>query len=579
MIIKPAHRTYGYAGTVLILVVTLLGKMVSARYGHAFIESVYHGESIPLLNLLISGQAQTPLDFYLSKFDRIIDMLFMLGMLGAAASFIAGYISGWIECWPVKDRGNAFKLLVIVCFACLGLTACYSCFVLERFPNSADEYAYLFQADTFKHGRLWNETHPLQEFFSFIHIAEKEGKWISRFPPGWPIILFIAGVLGIPAWLVNPILSSVSIWVLFLLARRLYGVKVGIITAISVLCSSFFVFNGASYFSHTSMLLLVVLFYYHGTLFLENNSRRHAVFAGIWLGFAFITRYYTAALISVPFAAYFLLSASKRAYGRAAWFGLGVAPFLVLMLVYNHQITGDPFLLVTKWMDPEEGIGFTKGFTFMRGFKYTRQHFLDLMYWTSPMLLVLLFWSIFCVRLENRWNAVSIIIFLTVVTGYLFYWTAGGNRYGARFYFEAYPFAVLAVVATLFGEGKDTARRSFLRFLFVMGVIWAILIIPKHTIEEHRVIEERMDLYKLVKQEGIGNAIVVLSDGTGVLRPMPIGDLIRNGTDLSGDVLFARDLGDEKNKELKKYFPGKIIYRYSRDEIEVRGILESDVTP
>jgi hypothetical protein len=571
---KPKHRTYGYVGTVLILVSTLLGKMLSTMFGHAFVESVYHGESIPLLNLLISGQAQTPLDFYLSKFDRIIDILFILGMLGAAASFIAGYISGWIEHWSVKDRINAFTLLVIVCFACLGLTLGYSYFVLEQFPNSADEYAFLFQADTFTQGRLWNTTHPLQNFFSFIHIAEKEGKWVSRFPPGWPIILFIAGVLRIPAWLVNPFLSSVAIWVLFLLARRLHGEKVGIITAISVLCSSFFVFNGASYFSHTSMLLLMVLFYYHGTLFLEKNSRCHAVFAGIWLGFAFITRYYTAALIGVPFAVYFLLTSSRRAYSRAIWFGLGVAPFLVLILVYNQQITGDPFLLVTKWMDPEEGIGFTKGFTFMRGLQYTRRHFLDFMYWTSPTLLILIFGLIFCVRFEKSWNAVSIFIFLTVVIGYLFYWTAGGNQYGARFYFEAYPFAVLAVVATLFGEGKDTARKGFLRFLFVMGVMWAILIFPKHTIEEHRVIEERMDLYKLVKQEGIRNAIVVLSNGTGVLRPMPIGDLIRNGTDLSGNILFARDLGDEKNMELKKYFPDKGIYRYIRDKNEVRGILE-----
>ncbi len=58
-------------------------------------------------------------------------------------------------------RHNRHKtLLSIACFCAFGfaLTSIYAHSVLQEFPNSADEYAYVFQADTLRAGRLWNPT-------------------------------------------------------------------------------------------------------------------------------------------------------------------------------------------------------------------------------------------------------------------------------------------------------------------------------------------------------------------------------------------------------------------------------------
>lgn len=50
---------------------------------------------------------------------------------------------------------------------------------LRAFPNSGDEYVYLFQADTLLAERLWNDLDPLHQYFSFFQIFEKDGKWVS----------------------------------------------------------------------------------------------------------------------------------------------------------------------------------------------------------------------------------------------------------------------------------------------------------------------------------------------------------------------------------------------------------------
>ena len=58
----------------------------------------------------------------------------------------------------------------------------------------------------------------------------------------------------------------------------------------------------------------------------------------------------------------------------------------------------------------------------------------------------------------------------------------------------------------------------------------------------------------------------------GVTRPMPPGDLTRNGVNFQGDIVYAFDFGEE-NSVLEKYFPDRKFYRYSRSEGKVQGNL------
>jgi hypothetical protein len=466
--------------------------------------------------------------------------------------------------------------MLVLCVTGLVVAAYYSHRVLERFPNSADEHVYLFQAETLSKGRLWNPPHPLQPFFSFRHIAERDGKWVGRFPPGWPGLIAAAQTTGIPAWLLNPILGALSLWVLFLLGRRIHGPEVAVVATAGVLFSAFFLFNAASYFSHVSALLFCLLFYHHGLRHLEHGAAVPALLSGLWIGCAFLIRPYTAVLVSAPLVACFLSTVPWRRYSRGLWFVAGASPCFLLYLLYNFAITGDALLPVTVWADPREGIGFIGDHTLARGLRFTAAHLRDLALWASPAVLLLVLPALWVsARRRKRWSMLPASVFVVVVLGHVLYRVFGGNQYGPRFYFEAYPFAVLAVASLLFDDAVGPVARRAWRWLFGAGLVFGLVALPPHTVRERRVVEERTDLFRLVERQQVRNAIVVLSSGTGVLRPMPVPDLTRNDVDLRGDVLYARDLGARNNRKLASAFPGRRLYRYTRAHGEVEGRLSA----
>lgn len=469
------------------------------------------------------------------------------------------------------------NILVFYIGSFLLITA-FAYFILMRFPNSADEYAYIFQSMTFHDGKLWNNTHPLQEFFSYIHILQHEGKWVSRFPPGYPIVIAVANFLNIPSWLVNPIVSSFVLWIFFTLTKKIHGVTVATIATLSLLSSSYFIMNGASFFSHMLALLFILLFFYFSVLFLDTGHYRYAVLAGFWIGFAFITRPYSAVLIAIPLLLYFLLKQPKRTMIGAIYIILGATPLLAFLFYYNYEITGDPFTMVTQWLDKDETIGFVKGHTWERAVRYTIWHLNDMLFWSSPFLVFILVYNIFYFRNNNgdpnhSWIILELFVFIIIIVGYALYYAYGGNQYGPRFYFEGYPFAVIAVTALIFKTNETPNKRIYIsKALYIIGLLIAVTLIPFHSWKENKIINERMDLYRLSEHRKFDNSIIIISSGTGVIRPMPPGNLTRNGISIDNNSrLYVIDLGSESYRKLRKFFPNRNIYRYVREKKSPSG--------
>lgn len=132
--------------------------------------------------------------------------------------------------------------------------------------------------------------------------------------------------------------------------------------------------------------------------------------------------------------------------------------------------------------------------------------------------------------------------------------------------------ATLGAVAWAFQERSTSAQR-LPRFVVFFGLLAGSFTLPLHAHYEHRVVTERMDLQRLVESEGLRNAVVIVSDGTGVARRMPPYDLTRNGTSLDGEVLYVLDLGAETRARVRTHFPERDLFRYQRPARQVRGTL------
>ena len=479
----------------------------------------------------------------------------------------------------------------IIFLVCVVLTAALAAAwiaqaVFDFFPNSADEYAYLFQAQTYLQGRLWNPEHPLREFFETYHIIHGDGKNFSKYPPVWPLTLSAGMLLKLPAWAVNPLIGAGSLVLVYSAARYRYGRYAAVIAVLALLFCPFFLFNSASYFSHTVCSFLILGFCVFMLRYERGFKIQNAVAAGVMLGLAFQTRYFTAALAGMAFLMYCL--ALRPEGWRKGFLGItiGFLPLFFSFLVYNQVMTGNPLLTPFQFYDQYDRIGFFKDWpyphTFLRGMTETGIKWSYLSRWTGYAVGYLYLFALAGLVFKKKWHF-SDLFFLTLIVGHAFHWASGTNQYGPRYYYEGFPFAVMTVAGFFFGKDGSFFQGRTGRVLriagaafFFAGVILAALKIPTNATIVKSNVQHRQDPYHQAGKQGLENAVVLIQDsGTepgrqtrdaeGLIREMPRRDFLRNDVDFKNEVLYALDLG-QANIKLMRYYKDRKFYFYSRDE-------------
>ncbi len=471
-----------------------------------------------------------------------------------------------LERWAI---GNHWSVSRYIVFAGGVGVIVIAFFVLQQFPNSSDEYVYVYQAETLSKGKLFNAAPPVAESFNFNHIAHKDGISVGRFPPGWPLVMSLFIFIGLPAALANPLIGVVTMLVFYRLAMRIYNPQVALWGLALLTCSSFFILNSASFFSHASCLLEALLMVYFLYEYRRTGVWWRAVLAGAFLGLIFLSRYYTAFLLFLPLAFYLLYKEGTRAFFTFVLIGVGALPLVAFLFYYNYSITGNVLMPVTVWAYHDEALGFVNGHTFPKAVEHIVRRLVMFMYWASPMLLFLYFFYLLKKTKvsEQAFSHPEDYFFLLLIIGYIFYYEIGGNQYGPRFYYEAYPFLILFILHQVFARGAYWAK-----VLLYAGLIVMIIKIPLIMHREYKVIRERTDVYRQVEMANLSNAIVILKSGTGVIRPMPSGDLTRNDADFQNSVLYAVD-HDEFTDDLMRHYKDRSVYEYVRTPGSVEGML------
>lgn len=499
-----------------------------------------------------------------------VEILFVgLFSLLALVLFFLTSESSLARVFSIRDRTKSLYIMMLIAsFACL-TTIWIARVALEEFPNSSDEYAYLFQAEMFSRGKWWERAHDLPDFFYINNITQHEGILVSRFPPGWPLVLSAAFKVGMSPTLVNPVLGVASLVALYFFTRRFYGVNVAVWTLVIVAVNGYFLFTSASFFSHVTCFLCALGFVYCLYVYKETRAIHTAILAGLFISFAAVVRYYTALLIALPFLVYVFLELRGRSAVLFAWMALGAAPCLGYLLYYNYTITGNAFLPVTVWAYPDERLGFVKGHTFLTGMDHLVRRTLMFLYWVSPgmlLLYVVFLWK----KVKNRVERIGHpedYAFIMLVVGYFFYYQIGGNQYGPRFMFEAFPFMAIFVVRKAF-----ESRAKWVLAVLLASAIYPVAKLPFIVYRESKIVDQRQDLYNLTKTQRIHNAVVFIESPTSPLRPMPADDLTRNDPKFSNDVVYALPVPGI-NQLLMDYYADRAFYRYTRDLDDPHGRL------
>ena len=267
------------------------------------------------------------------------------------ATIVAGWLaipgaSGLLDVLVRPVQRSPFHALLIVSVVALAVFGLFAKFVLDAFPNSGDEVSYIQQAQTYARGRLWVDPPAVAEAFRQYWFFDKDGKWVGYFAPGWPLVMTPFFLLGLPLWIVNPLIGAASLPAFFVLARQYVSRQSAWLGMLLLGLSAFFIFNSGSYFSHSVTAFYGILFAICGAKYFAKGKWRYALAAGACIGLMGVTRTQNAVIFAAVFAAALLLTSRRRK--GFLWFCLGGLPFFVTLLMFQDSVTGNALLPVQQ---------------------------------------------------------------------------------------------------------------------------------------------------------------------------------------------------------------------------------------
>ncbi|MBT3294444.1 MAG: hypothetical protein HN383_04175 [Verrucomicrobia bacterium] len=546
----------------------------------------------------------------LSVWSELLCLAGELGRLGVHAAV------AWLLLWLLTRAGSympwfphrRFRLPRHVRGAILFavpvvLTAWVGAVGLQRVPHVADETAYWFQARIYASGHLWAAVPALPDFFQHDHILMLGQRWLSKYPPMFPLLLAVGMWCHVP-WLVNPLLAGVVAVAVYRLAAGWYGRAAGWAAWGLLVSSPFFLLMGGNLMSHMAAATFLLLFLLAGRRALRGGRMGSALLAGAAGGAALLTRPYTALLlgaVALVGGAWWAVRA-HRVKGAALLCTVAVVgglPFAAAGRFWISQFThaeaggGIPNVYAlydeadTLGFGPEKGKGWLKtwgtwGHTPAKAVRSVRCYLAHTAYylqgWPWRLSLMLVPLPLLLCRHRRRYLLLGALM-LVLVVGHMAYWATQHIGYGARYWFTAVPLAaVLSGVGlmALVASGRRPAARSagaggLLSLLCVAGLmLWnATVYMPKRLREARQYGNVTADLHREVVRRGLQQAVVFVRTEDLLFND----GFFMNDPALKSGPVFARDLG-ARNRELLDAFPGYEGYVW--DKVDLRPLTVAD---
>lgn len=471
----------------------------------------------------------------------------------------------WVRLIGTPSRPLVAAIVVLN----LALTLFVEFRTLQNFPNSGDEYAYFVSAELFASGRLSVPSPPHRDFFEFTHVVN-DGKFYGKYPPGWPALLAVGVRLGVP-WLVNPVIGALTLIAMWQLARRHFSIEIANTAVLMCAANPYFIFNSASYFSHSSCLLFLTLFLHAVfSCAADPRDRRSWLLLGLSAGAAFLIRPFTSAVFFLPCFAYLAVRIVKdhplpEVLRGAAIAAAPLAVCAVLFFGYNRAQTGNLFLQPFQKYDPGDKPSLPRDgedwSTRLRSHVVNRLWQLN-RWLPLSVLLLLVAAGTRQVRRDPRIRT-CLACFGAMFVAFFCYWGDGIVQYGPRYLYECLGplLLVCAAVSASFGRGGILTVLG----MFLLGLSTFVV----STDEVGREVSANREVHRVAKDSGVTSGIIFVRNGftTGPLWGSP-GSVI----DFEAPLLVVHHRGPD-NAEFLKQFPGRKSYVYDFDRESWKGTL------
>ncbi len=478
-------------------------------------------------------------------------------------------------------RPAAILLCALLSFTGSALVAT---FVMWPEPRIHDEFSYLLGADTFVHGRLTNPPHPLWPFFESFHIIQQP-TYASKYPPAQAAALAIGTLaFGHPlagVWLAGALMCGAICWMLYAYVTPRWALVGGVIATLQVGIATYWT---QSYWGGALAAAGSAIVFGATPRIVGNARTRDAVVLGAGLLLLANSRPFDGAITSLAAAGYLtiaLVREPRRLLPTLSPLLLVLALGGAAMAYYNHVVTGhwwlhpyilhdrtytaQPTLVLQKWRPVEaprhetmeiqkdawdklpevqEGSALTpRALRDLRRFFVGRGVFVPFVAGAlfaltradGRMLVAAIAWALGALRLLYFFK----VHYAAAVAAPVYALVAIGLQQIAALRLRRWPlgeaFCLVAIAASVGSLLLDVERAPLIQTHFGYDDFYA----------------RRPDAIDRLERSP-GRDLVVVSYGPE--HPVHR-DWVYNAADIdAADIVWARDMGPERNLELLAYF-------------------------
>jgi 4-amino-4-deoxy-L-arabinose transferase-like glycosyltransferase len=373
---------------------------------------------------------------------------------------------------------NEKIFLIIFLLSSLLIILSIHFFVMLDYPMTTDENSYLFQADLLASGKLYADSPPLPHFFIYDNML-CDGKWRSKYTIGWPVLLAIGQIFHV-RWIIGPLCTVFSLLFIYLITKKIFGRKAGLVAMLFALFSPLFILTGSSYLTHTVFGLMLLIFVYSLLNIEKNGKSIFPISAGISLMLAVNIRPVDTVVLMAS-SALLILYIFFKSQNRSLIIKklIPIALFFIaglgVILSINYLQNGNPLSFGYSIYNPKDMWGFGKnGHDFMSSLWNLTFTILRTSFWTVPSLILLGLFSftgkkpiVFCLS--------AIITSFVILNMGLN--STGMVSFGTRYYYI--PWLILVILASgglIYLSAITSRRKLFCGKLFLNISVTTIIL-------------------------------------------------------------------------------------------------------
>jgi hypothetical protein len=480
----------------------------------------------------------------------------------------------------------AFRFSALALAAAAGIWAVIgSAWVLPELSANSDEGLYLLQAESLASGRLAPEAPDAdpasyRPWFS----VERDGRYVLKYSPVHASVLATAKVTsGSPRPALGAIAAAQVVLVIALARELGAGRRAALLAGGLLAIAPLAVQLNITYLSYGTSLALLLAATTGAARAWRTSSRPAAVAAGLCWGLAVFARPYDAVLMGVAVAGAAGVVMVRGPAGQwsrvrplAGLAALGALGPVLVLLAFNHTMTGDALRLPFRLLEPRDGPGLglrrslpTDGYvdyTLARAAASFGRNLLLVSAWGAGGVLGGCLAVATLVRRRLRGGPLIVAVLVVWSVGYALFWGSYVASFlwdGALFLGPFYYLPMVALLAIPAAVALDDLWRwkAPVAAVACIGVVGLTLaVVAPRLIEQRDRSEPRSEVADVVAREIDGPALVFVPPLYGSFLQNPL-SFLRNEPGLDGPVVYAVDRGAAVNSRVRAAHAQRRAYR------------------